>query len=337
MNLWKTLPALLGTVAVLAVGCNSGQEKGEVAGQGGEAAKPGEKVMIGFSQIGADNPWRTAETASIREEGDKLGYDLKFADGQEEQENQVAAIKTFINQGVKVIILAPKTEDGWEDVLMKAKDANIPVVLVDRGVNVTDDSLYATLICSDFVEEGRMAAKKLIEEVDKRIPKTVSRTRVIYELQGTTGAAPANDRRKGFKEIIDANPAFKIVESQTGDFKRAKGKEVMEGLLKKGIPDAVYAHNDEMALGAIQAIEAIGKRPGQDIVVVSIDGMGEALQALIAGKMNATIECNPLLGPMAFESVAKLLKGEPVGKKQIIKDSIFDQERAKKEFKSRKY
>jgi simple sugar transport system substrate-binding protein len=215
-----------------------------------------DKLTVGFSQIGAENPWRTAETESVKAEGAKRGVDLKFSDAQGKQENQVRAIKTYIAQKVDAIILAPVVETGWETVLKQAKQAKIPVILLDRGITVTDESLYTTLIASDFVEEGRRAAQWLADKT--------SNTATIVELQGTAGAAPAIDRRKGFAEGIAKYPNMKIVKSQTGEFTRAKGKEVMEAFLKSepGIT-AVYAHNDDMALGAIQAIEEAGKKPGR--------------------------------------------------------------------------
>lgn len=289
------------------------------------------KLVVGFSQIGAESSWRSAETDSIRSEAAKRGVDLKFSDAQQKQENQIKAIRAFIAQGVKAIILAPVVETGWEPVLREAKRAKIPVILVDRGVKVSDDSLYATLIASDFVSEGRMAGEWLAKKMDGKGN--------IVELQGTPGAAPAIDRKKGFEEAIAKTPALKIIKSQSGDFTRAKGKEVMEAFLKaegKNI-NAVYAHNDDMALGAIQAIEEAGLKPSQDIVVVSIDGVKPAFEAMVAGKLNCTVECNPLLGPAAFDAVEALLAGKTLPKKTIVKDETYDQSTAKDVLPTRKY
>jgi simple sugar transport system substrate-binding protein len=314
----------------VSVGCGQSQQSAE------KGSAKGKHLVVGFSQCGSESAWRAAETKSIKDEATKRGIDLKFSDAQGKQELQVGAIKSFIRQKVDAIILAPKVETGWDSVLQDAKDAGIPVVLVDRGVTVKDDSLYATLICSDFVAEGRIAAQKLMEQVDKIVPKSSGRVRVVYELLGSTGAAPAIDRAKGFHDVIDADRSFKVT-SQNGDFNRNTGKQVMEAMLKTGIPDAVYAHNDDMAIGAIQAIKEAGKKPGKEIVVVSIDGIKDALQALIDGDNNAVIECNPLLGPAAFDAVQTIVSGGKVDKKTVVKDSVFDADRAKKEISSRAY
>jgi simple sugar transport system substrate-binding protein len=321
----------LATVAfagLMLAGCNQ-KDGGETAG-GGKAGGSGDQLTVGFSQIGAENPWRTAETNSIRDEATSRGVDLKFSDAQGKQENQITALNSFIAQKVDAIILAPKVETGWEPTLMKAKAAKIPVILVDRGVTVSDESLYTTLIASDFVEEGRRAGEWLAEKTGGQA--------TIVELQGTAGAAPANDRHKGFQEAIDKHAGMSIVRSQSGDFNRAKGKEVMEAFLKAD-PNitAVYAHNDDMALGAIQAIEEAGKKPGTDILVVSIDGMKEMLEAIAAGKANCTVECNPLLGPAAFDAVEKAVAGEELEKKIIVEDALFDQTNAAQVLPERKY
>ena len=288
-------------------------------------------IVVGFSQIGAESAWRTAETSSIKDEAAIRGITLKFSDAQQKQENQIKAIKSFIAQKVDAIILAPVVETGWEPVLREAKAAKIPVILVDRGVTVSDDSLYATLIASDFVEEGRMAAKWLAE-------RTVGKCSIV-ELQGTPGAAPAIDRKNGFGEVIKQHPGMKIIKSQTGDFTRAGGKEVMEAFIKSEGEkiQAVYAHNDDMALGAIQALEAAGMNPGKNVIVISVDGVKAAFEAMIAGKLNATVECNPLLGPMAFEAVEKIANGETLPKKTVVKDRLFEQSTAAEDIKSRKY
>ena len=294
-------------------------------------AQEGKKLTVGFSQIGAESAWRTAETQSIKDEAAKRGVNLKFSDAQQKQENQIKALGSFIAQKVDAIILAPVVETGWEPVLRKAKEAKIPVILVDRGVKVSDESLFTTLIASDFVAEGRMAGEWLAKKLNGKGN--------VVELQGTPGAAPAIDRKKGFEEALKANPGMKIIKSQTGDFTRAKGKEVMEAFLKaegKNI-NAVYAHNDDMALGAIQAIEAAGLKPGTDMIIVSIDGVKGAFEAMVAGKLNCTVECNPLLGPMAFDAVEAAVAGKELPKKTIVKDEVFDQSVAKDVIGSRKY
>jgi len=294
-------------------------------------APAGKRLTVGFSQIGAESAWRTAETNSIREEAARRGVNLKFSDAQQKHENQIKAIKSFIAQKVDAIILAPVVETGWEPVLIEASRAGIPVILVDRGIKVSDQKLYTTLIASDFVEEGRMAARWLAN-------KTWGKCNIV-ELQGTTGAAPAIDRKRGFEEILKQYPGMKIIKSQTGDFTRAGGKSVMEAFIKSEGDriQAVYAHNDDMALGAIQALEAAGMRPGRDVIVVSIDAVRGAFDAMIAGKLNATVECNPLLGPLAFDAVEKAARGETLPKKTVVKDRLFEQAVAAEVVKTRKY
>jgi len=300
-------------------------------GGGGGGAAGGGKLVVGFSQIGADNPWRTAETESVKAEAAKRGIELKFSDAQGQQEAQISAIRSFIAQGVSAIILAPKVETGWDGILKEVKAAKIPVVLVDRGVTVSDPTLFATLIASDFVAEGRMAGEWLVKKSGGKAG--------IIQLEGTTGAAPANDRKKGFEAAIAGSPDMKVLASQTGDFKRSDGKNVMEALIKAhgAAITAVYAHNDDMAIGAIQALEAAGRQPGKDVTVVSIDGMGFAFEAIKEGKLNCTVECNPLLGPMAYDAVAKALKGEELPKQLVQEDRLFDETNAPAELPNRKY
>jgi ABC-type sugar transport system substrate-binding protein len=296
------------------------------------AAKP---LVIGFSQVGAESEWRTANTVSIKDAAKKEGVTLKFADAQQKQENQVKAIRSFIAQRVDVIAFSPVVESGWDTVLREAKRANIPVILTDRAVNVSDPSLYVSFLGSDFVEEGRRAARWLVERA-KKTPDTVLN---IVELQGTVGSAPALDRKKGFEEVIAGNPKLKVIRSQTGDFTRAKGKEVMEAFLKaegKKI-NVLYAHNDDMAIGAIQAIEEAGMKPGKDIIVISIDGVKGAFEAMIAGKLNVTVECNPLLGPQLMQLAKDVVAKKPVPKRVVTQESVFPAEVAAKEFPNRKY
>jgi simple sugar transport system substrate-binding protein len=322
---------LLSASLALALAFTFSCDKGDSSKSAGSSAG-GKKLTVGFSQIGAESSWRTAETNSIRSEAEARGVDLKFSDAQQKQENQIKALRTFVAQGVNAIILAPVVETGWEPVLKEIKQAKIPVILVDRGVSVSDDSLYTTLIASDFIAEGRMAAEWLAKKTNGKAN--------IAELQGTPGAAPAIDRAKGFADEIAKHPEMKIVKSQTGEFTRSKGKEVMEAFLKSpegGQINAVYAHNDEMALGAIQAIEAAGKKPGTDVIVVSIDGVRDAFQAMVDGKLNCTVECNPLLGPAAFDAVEKAVKGETLPKKTVVEDKLYDQTTAKDVIASRKY
>lgn len=313
------------------IGCGQRSEVSSDSGGTNSTATAGKQLTVGFAQVGAESAWRTAETESIKSEAAKRNVNLKFSDAQGKQENQIKAVRGFIAQGVDAIILAPVVETGWEPVLQEAKRAKIPVVLVDRGIKTSDESLFATLIASDFVAEGRMAAEWLAK-------KTGGKANII-ELQGTPGAAPAIDRKKGFEEGIKAHPEMKIVASQSGDFRRSGGKEVTEALLKGpgANATAVYAHNDDMALGAIQALEEAGKKPGTDFIVVSIDGVKGAFEAMVAGKLNCTVECNPLLGPMAFDAVEKAVKGENLPKRTVVEDKVYDQSTAKEVIASRQY
>ncbi|KYF84093.1 LacI family transcriptional regulator [Sorangium cellulosum] len=292
------------------------------------------KITLGFSQIGAESEWRTANTKSIEEAAKAAGIELKFSDAQQKQENQIKAIRSFIAQKVDVIAFSPVVETGWEPVLREAKAAKIPVILTDRAVDTKDDSLWVTFMGSDFVEEGRRAAKWLVEKT-----KDQQGTVNIVELQGTVGSAPAIDRKKGFEEIIKDKPNFKILRSQTGDFTRAKGKEVMEAFLKaegKNI-NVLYAHNDDMAIGAIQAIEEAGLKPGQDILIISIDAVKGAFEAMMAGKLNVTVECSPLLGPQLMSAVNDLVAGKTLPKRIVTEEGVFPMETAAAEFPKRKY
>ena len=293
--------------------------------------KGSKKLVVGFSQVGAESEWRLNETQSVKSEAVKRGIDMRFSDGGNNQAEQVMALRNFIAQRVDVILLAPVVETGWDSVLGEAKKKGIPVVLLDRGIDTEDESLYTTLISVDFIEEGKLAAKWMAEAMNGKGN--------IVELQGTPGSAPAIDRKEGFEIGLKAFPGMKIIDSQSGDFTRTNGKEVMDAFLKKHKDniDAVYAHNDDMAIGAIHAIESVGKKPGSDIVIVSIDGLTASLEAIIAGKQNCAVECSPWLGPPAFDSVEKIIaniragkeRGDGIAKKQIYKGRVFTAENAK--------
>ncbi|WP_295534386.1 ABC transporter substrate-binding protein [uncultured Pseudacidovorax sp.] len=299
------------------------------------AAWAQKKIVLGFSQVGAESEWRTANTESIKSAAKDAGIELKFSDAQQKQENQIKAIRAFIAQKVDVIAFSPVVETGWDNVLREAKAAKIPVVLTDRAVNTKDPSLYVTFMGSDFVEEGRKAGRWLVDKMKDQKGEVR-----IVELQGTVGSAPAIDRKKGFEEIIKADPKFKIVRSQTGDFTRAKGKEVMEAFLKaegKSGINVLYAHNDDMAIGAIQAIEEAGLKPAKDITIISIDAVKGAFEAMMAGKLNVSIECSPLLGPQLMTAVKDIVAGKPVAKRIVTEEGIFPMETAAAEFPKRKY
>ena len=286
--------------------------------------------VIGFAQTGAEGAWRAAETASVKDAAAKMGITLKYVDGQEKQEVQISAIRSFIAQKVDGILLAPLVSTGWDEVLKEAKDAKIPVVLLDRGIEVKDDSLYVCKITSDFVLEGKMAGEWLIKKMKGKAN--------IAELQGTPGADPAIMRQKGFKDAIAKEAGMKIIKSQTGNFNAAEGKQVMEAFLKadKTI-NAVYAHNDDMALGAIQAIQEAGLKPGKDITVLSIDATTPAFKAMVAGTLDCVVECNPLLGTLGFETLIGAIGGKTYPKWVVQKDQLFTKDQAAKVLPSRKY
>lgn len=287
-------------------------------------------LVVGFSQIGAESEWRTANTISIRDQAEKLGVELRFSDAQQKQENQIKAIRSFIAQQVDVIGVSPVVEKGWQSVFQEAKDAGIPVILVDRRAFVPED-LYTTHVGSDFVEEGRNAARVMVGLLSGRGK--------IVELVGTVGSAPATDRYIGFREILADYPQIKVIASASGDFTQAKGKEVMEDFLRihGDDIDALYAHNDDMALGAIRAIEEYGLKPGEDIKIVSVDAARGAFEAMIGGKLNATVECNPLLGPQFFDLALKVVNGEEVPKRIKSEETIFFPHNAAEILPTRKY
>ncbi len=328
----------LAAVAALLAGCSGPDPQGR-NGSADAAGNGSEPIVLGFSQIGAESEWRTANTTSVQTAAREAGITLRFSDAQQKQENQIKALRSFIAQGVDVIAFSPVVETGWETVLREARAANIPVLLTDRAVEVSDESLYLTLIGSDFVEEGRKAGRWLVEYYTNGEGKAHQGDVNIVELQGTVGSAPANDRKRGFAEIIAADPRFKIIRSQTGDFTRAKGKEVMEAFVKaegKKI-NVLFAHNDDMAIGAIQAIEEAGLKPGSDIIIVSIDAVRGAFEAMIAGKLNVTVECSPLLGPQLMDAVKKVAAGEPIPRRIVTEESVFPKETAAEVLPTRKY
>jgi galactofuranose transport system substrate-binding protein len=317
-----------GVLACLLAACGTDQDSGASQAGGGS-----DQLTLGFSQVGAESGWRTANTKSVQEAAQAAGIDLKFSDAQQKQENQIKAIRSFIQQKVDAIAFSPVVESGWDTVLKEVKDAGIPVILTDRAVDSADTSLYKTFIGSDFVVEGTKSGEWLVKEYEGK-PDPVN----IVELQGTTGSAPANDRKKGFGDVIAADPKFKIIASQTGDFTRAKGKEVMEAFLKanKDI-DVLFAHNDDMGLGAIEAIEGAGLKPGTDIKIITIDGVKDGMQALADGKISFIAECSPLLGPQLMDLVKKAVKGESIPARVLTEETTFTPEQAKAALPNRKY
>lgn len=289
-------------------------------------------LTVGFSQVGSESGWRTTFSESVKAEADERGIDLKFSDAQQKQENQIKAIRSFIAQRVDAIIVAPVVETGWRPVLTEAKRARIPVVIVDRNVALNNDSLFLTRIASDFVSEGEQAAGWLME-------KTGGDCQIV-ELQGTVGSSAAIGRMEGFNKVIAQHPKAKIVRSQTAEFTRAKGKEVMESILKaegggKGIC-ALWSHNDEMAIGAIQAVKEAGLAPGKDILIVSVDAVDDIFVALNAGEINATVELSPHMGGPAFDVIEQYRNGKKDFDKWIkMEGRLFTQDNYKEEYQKR--
>ena len=324
--------AIVLVIAVLA-GCTAPaatapQGQAAAAQPAAAGAKTFKDLVLCFPQLGAESDWRTANTASMKETAEKLGIkQLVFSDAQQKQENQISAIRSCIQQGVDVIALPPVVETGWDAVLTEAKNASIPVIVVDRYVTA-DSSLYAAHLGSDMVVEGQRAA----EEMNKLLPNGGK----IVELSGTTGSGAAVGRAKGFREKL--NPNIEIIDSQTGNFTRAEGKPVMEAFLKKyaGQIQGAFVHNDDMAIGAIEAIKAAGLKPG-DLKIISVDGTRGGFQAMVDGWVQADVECNPLLGPQVLDIALKLANGEQVEKEQLTNESVFYPDKAAELLPTRQY
>jgi galactofuranose transport system substrate-binding protein len=315
--------AIAGAIALAMTGCAG-------AGTGGDGGGD-DVITVGFAQTGSESGWRSANTESMKTAfSEENGFKLVFNAADNKIEAQIAAVRSFINQGVDAIVVAPIVEDGWEDVLTEAKEAGIPVILEDRTVTASDD-LYAAWVGLDFKAEGVKAGEWAAENFGDEPTNLVV-------LEGTTGSAPANDRAEGFAEATEGT-GINLLDSQTGNFTRAEGKTVMEGFLQKHGDDIdlVYAHNDDMALGAIDAIEAAGLVPGEDIKIVSIDAVKDGMLALIDGKINFIVECNPLLGDLAAGLVKDVLAGNDVEKEVYVEDQSFTPEQAAEVIDERLY
>ena len=297
------------------------------------AAYAQNKMTIGFSQVGSESGWRAAETKVSKIEAEKRGITLKIADAQQKQENQIKAIRSFIAQGVDAIFLAPVVATGWDTVLKEAKQADIPVVLLDRTIDTKDDSLYLTAVTSDTVYEGKVAGEWLAKQTGGKCN--------IVELQGTVGSSPAINRKKGFDEVVAQHPGMKIIRTQSGDFTRAGGKEVMESFIKaenggKNIC-AVYSHNDDMMIGAIQAMKEAGLKPGKEIYTISIDSVPDLFKAMAEGDANATVELTPNMAGPAFDAIIAYKKSGTVPPKWIQTESkLYLPDTAQAEYDKRK-
>lgn len=281
-----------------------------------------DKYKVGFAQTESNNPWRLAQTASIKAEAEKRGWQLVYTDAAGSAAKQVADVRSMIAQKVDVILLSPREEKPLIPAVMEAKKAGIPMLLIDRNVDQTlakGGEDYVAFIGSDFVKEGMQAAEVLT--------KAVGGKALIIQLEGSTGSSPANDRKKGFEDYIKDYPDMKVIASQTGDFARDKGRQVFETLYQAH-PEAtaLYAHNDEMCMGAIAAMEAAGKVPGKDILIATIDGTKDAAQAVLDGKVVVCVECNPKFGPAAFEAIAKMAAGETLPPRLTNTDRVFTKE-----------
>ena len=318
----RALAALFALLCSTLWGCSDG-----VGDHGTER-----KLVLGFSQPVAQANWNTANSESIRKAAHEAGIELRLEDANRSQEKQVAALRSFVAQHVDVIAFSPVVETGWEFVLREVRSAGIPVVLLDRTIEVADESLYVSLIGSDFVEEGRRAGRWLLEHT-----REVTGEIGIVELQGTVDSAPANGRNQGFFEVLAPDRRFRMIRSESADFDRARARELMAEFLQANGRRirVLFAHSDTMALGAIEAIEAAGFKPGSDILVISIEGSRKGLEAIVAGKLNVSVECSPLLGPQLMAVVRDVAAGKPVPRRVITRESVFTRENAALELPTR--
>ncbi len=307
-------------------GCGGASGGSDAGGTSDKASGGDSTITVGFSQVGAESDWRTANTESMKSTfSDENGYSLKFDDAQQKQENQIKAIRSFIEQDVSYIVLAPVTETGWDTVLQEAKDAGIPVIIVDRMVKVSDDSLYTAWVGSNFELEGQKACAWLKDYAAAKGVKDLN----IVDIQGTIGASAQIGRTKGLEDAVKAN-GWNLLAKQSGEFTQAKGQEVMESFIKKYKKDinVVYCENDNEAFGAIDALEAAGYKVGNNIdkgevLVMSFDSTNAGLTDVLNGKIVCNTECNPLHGPRVEEIIKSLEAGETPEKQQYVDEEIF--------------
>ncbi len=322
-----------GTPASTTPAASTGSVADQVASTAESTANAGgKKIVLGFAQVGAESGWRTAETASIKDIPTKYpNIELKFSDAQQKQENQLKAVRTYIQQKVDVIAIDPVVSTGWDTVLKEAQQAKIPVIIVDRSVDA-DASLYSAFLGSDMEEEGKKAAQVVIDKFGTNPCN-------IVVIQGTMGSSAQTGRDKGFDETIAGHDNIKVIKKQSGDFVRAKGKEVMEAFLKSDGDkfNCLVSQNDDMAVGAVQAIDEAGKKAGSDIFIVSYDGIKDMFQVMADGKSNAIVECNPLLGPQLAELAIAVTSGASFEKVTKSNENVFLQNQAAAELPNRKY
>ena len=287
-----------------------------------EPVKPDEAqlTVVGFSQVGAESDWRLGNTSSmVQAFSAENGYRLILEDAQQKQEKQITAIRNFINQGVDYIVLAPTTENGWDTVLAEARAAGIPVILVDRRIEVEDESLFTCWVGSDFRREGDTAARWM----EENLPDTLR----IVHLQGNIGSSAQIGRTEGLMAALQKHPGWELVFQAPGDFTQAKGQELIESLLReKTAFDVIYSENDNMAYGAIDALKAAGLDPGRDVSILSFDASASALRLVLSGEINLDVECNPLHGPRVRAIIEQLRRGETPAKYTYVDETSFDVE-----------
>ena len=314
-NVLKYLAVIVFSIlSVLVSGCGR-------VGTGEKESDSSRNLVIGFSQLGSESAWRLGNTKSMQEAAEKHGFSLMMKNGMQKQEKQIAAIRSFIAYQVDVIVFAPIVEDGWANVLQEARDANIPVIMMDRVINVADSYLYDAYIGPDHYMEGVRAAKYLKTKADELDKDTIH----IVELSGTDGSSPMLRRFRGFHDLIDQDERFVTLETVSGDFLRSKGKKCMEDLLKRygDEIDVLYSHNDAMTLGAIEVMEEKGIRPGEDIVIITVDGEQAAVDLLKEGKINCVVECSPMLGEAVMELAEKMVNGEKYPRNTYPEETCF--------------
>lgn len=284
------------------------------------APEEAEQVLLGFSQLGSESAWRIGNTNSIQEAAKRAGVQLMYENAEQKQEKQIKAIRSFIAYQVDVIAFSPIVEDGWDNVLEEAKQAGIPVLITDRRINTTDNSLIVGFVGSDFYAEGRRAGRFLLQKMQGTQPVN------IVEISGTVDSTPMRARGQGFRDELAGISRYTILESVSGDFLRSKGKECMQGLLARHADiDVLFSHNDSMTLGALEAIEEAGLQPGKDIVIITVDGEQAAIDLLKAGKINCVVECTPIIGDKIMELAKKLAAGETIPRNIYSEERVFSE------------